>query len=235
MIKTVKRENGYSGRLTFASLAYQGISRALVRYVPYLPSNGRYNITICHEKKFLWFRVAKVGTRTIFDVFKQAKVNLDAEHPMFCYYPTKLYNGYFKFAFVRNPWDRLVSCWKNKVVDSNYYRFSDKQLLKMQSFENFVEFVKSKDIKRCDHHIRLQSKLIDLNVVDFIGRFERFEEDLIKVTQIIGIEYIKTYKNESKNKSNYMEYYDDRLQSMVADLYRRDINIFQYDFFNEDM
>lgn len=230
MIKTVKKGNGYSGQLTLTSLAYQKISRALFQLMPFFPSSGQYNITLCHEKKFLWYRVAKVGTRSTFEVFKQAGVSLDAEHPMFCHYPTNLYDGYFKFAFVRNPWDRLVSCWKNKVIDANSFRFSDAQLLEMQSFKNFVKFVGNQDLAKCNHHYRLQSKLIDMNNVDFIGRFERFEEGLTKVTEKIGIEYTKTHQNMSKNKTGYMQYYDDRLQQKVADLYRRDIDMFQYEF-----
>jgi hypothetical protein len=230
MIKTTKIENKHSQRLTFPSLVYQGISRFLINIVPILPSTGRYNLTICHEKKILWYRVAKVGTRTIFDIFDQAQINLDAEHPFFCHYPEKLYSEYFKFAFVRNPWDRLVSCWKNKVIDSNYFEFTEEKLQDMQSFENFVGYVQSKDIEDCDQHIRLQSKLVDMNNVDFIGRFEKFEEDLGKVAQMIGIEYKKTRKNMSKQKSSYVDYYDDRLQNIVADIYRKDIHIFQYEF-----
>ncbi len=231
MIKTVKRKNGLSAKLTVQSLAYQKISKLLIRSIPYIPSNERYNITICHEKKFVWFRVAKVGTRTIFNVFEQAKINLDVEHAMSCHYPTNLYKRYFKFAFVRNPWDRLVSCWRNKVVDSNYYNFSNDRLLEMQTFKSFVDFVENENIENCDHHIRLQSKLIDLNSVDFIGRCENFNEDFSKVTEVIGIELMKIdCKNVSQNRSDYRHYYNESLKDKVAKIYRKDINVFQYDF-----
>jgi hypothetical protein len=231
MIKTVKRKKGLSTKLTLPSIAYQRISKLMIGLFPYMPSNDQYNITVCHEKKFVWFRVAKVGTRTIFDTFQLARINLDAEHAMFCHYPTNLYKRYFKFAFVRNPWDRLVSCWQNKVVDSNFFNFSDKILLEMKTFKNFVDFVEHRNIELCDPHMQLQSKLIDLNNVDFIGRFENFEEDLSKVIKIIGVEARAiSRKNVSKNKAEYWQYYDDKLKDKVAKIYCKDINILQYTF-----
>lgn len=230
MIRTTKKD-GLSNKLTFPSLMYQKISRLLIRFFPYMPSVERYNITICHEKKFVWFRVAKVGTRTIFNVCEQANLNLDAEHPMFCHYPTNLYKDYFKFAFVRNPWDRLVSCWRNKVVDSNYFELSSDKLLEMQNFENFVDFVAQKNIETCDHHIRLQSKLIDLNSVDYIGKFENFNEDLSAIVQIIGLDSINIeQKNASKDRLSYKQYYDESLKDKVAEIYRKDISIFSYEY-----
>ncbi len=96
MIKTVKRKNELSARLTVPSRAYQKISNVLIRSIPYIPSNERYNITICHEKKFVWFRVAKVGTRTTFNVFEQAKINLDAEHPKGCRGSQRRGSGYVR-------------------------------------------------------------------------------------------------------------------------------------------
>lgn len=230
MIKTTN-ETKRSIILTRSSRVYQIASKILIRSIPYIPSNTPYNITICHEKNFLWFRVAKVGTRTIFNVFDQAKLKLDADHPMNCYYPPNLYRGYFKFAFVRNPWDRLVSCWINKVVNTNLFNFSDSQLLEMRTFRNFVKFVESQNIEDCDPHLRLQQKFIDLNNVDFVGRFENFEEDLSKTIKFIGIESVTIpHKNASAKRLHYREYYEGDLTERVAEIYRKDINIFHYDF-----
>lgn len=231
MIKTVKERNGLSAQLTVPSRVYQRISKVLIRFVPYIPSSERYNLTICHERKFVWFRVAKVGTRTIFNILEQGNINLDAEHAMFCHYPARLYKEYFKFAFVRNPWDRLVSCWQSKVIDSNYFKFSQDTLLEMQTFSNFVDFVANLNIEKCDHHIRLQSKLIDLNNVDFIGRFEKFDEGISKVIQHIGIGAVSiSRKNASKNRLVYTQYYNEDLKEKVAAIYRKDIDIFHYEF-----
>lgn len=230
MIKTTKKANGFSSKLTIPSLVYQGLSRA-VSGLPFTPSNQRYSVTICNERKFIWFRVAKVCTRSIFEICQQANLELDAEHPYSCHYPINFYQNYFKFAFVRNPWDRLVSCWNNKVIDSNHFNLSKAELDRMQEFENFVDYVAGFNLDKCDPHIQLQSKLIDLNNVDYIGRFESFTSDIGHVLNILGVEGIKIKKlNESINKSSYKNYYSDRLVEKVGRLYAKDISMFSYVF-----
>jgi len=231
MIKTIRKDQGRSGKLVLSGRIYQLVSSALIKYIPLLPSHERYNLSISHDKKFIWFRVAKVGTRTIFNVLESANIVLDAEHPMNCYYPQSRFEDYFKFAFVRNPWDRLVSCWHNKVLDSNIFNFSREELADMQEFSNFVEYVEHLDIERCNHHIRLQTKLIDLNQVDFLGRFENFEQDLRFVIERLNLDQTEIpHKNVSKKRTNYREYYNDDLIEKVGKIYRRDINHFRYEF-----
>jgi hypothetical protein len=231
MIRTENTEGGFSQKLTRSARLYQKTSRLFVRHFPYAPSQQKYNITLSHEKKFIWFRVAKVGTRTIFDVLHRADITLDAEQAMFCHYPVEAYRDYFKFAFIRNPWDRLVSCWLNKVVENNYFGFKESDRSAMQNFANFVNLLSEIDINECDQHIRLQSRLIDLNNIDFIGRFENFERDLGTVANRLGIEPIQIRKlNTNRGDKHYSQYYNDKLIQIVADIYQRDIHLFSYNF-----
>ena len=88
-------------------------------------SSDLYNLTISHSYRFVWFRVAKVGTRTMLGHFEASGIKLDVEHAMGIPYPRGMFEGYFKFAFVRDPFARLVSCWKNKVSDENYFGLND--------------------------------------------------------------------------------------------------------------
>ena len=151
--------------------------------IPFVPTAGRYNLTISHDMNFIWFRVAKVGTRSILNHLKESKVNLDVEHASFIRYPTILFDNYFKFAFVRNPWGRLVSCWKDKVINNNYFHLNGTEREKMKEFKNFITYVEDLDIDKCDHHIRSQSSLINLNHINYLGRMESFENDTNYVFQ----------------------------------------------------
>jgi len=199
--------------------------------VSYLPSNRKYNLTVSHSSQFIWFRVAKVGTRTIYNHLKNSDIKLELDHAHGVYYPVKFYQNYFKFAFVRNPWDRLVSCWWNKVIAGNEFNFDELTLSKLKIFEYFVDHIADMDIENCNIHYRLQSSLIDLNNVDYIGRMETFEKDLLFIFDKIGIndKHIET-RNKSANRSPYQTYYNDKLAAKVEDLYRKDIQIFNYRF-----
>lgn len=196
-----------------------------------MPSNKAYNLTISHEKKFIWFRVAKVGTRTIFHHFKENDIPLDVSRSSDLHYPVNHYKDYFKFAFVRNPWERLVSCWKDKVVKNNMYKFDELEYERLQKFENFVDYVTTIDVDTCDRHLRTQSSLIDLNHIDFIGRMETFDADLNEVLGTLGLTITDAApRNVSPNKQPYQDFYNWSLVDRVARIYRRDVQIFGYHF-----
>ncbi|WP_461518999.1 sulfotransferase family 2 domain-containing protein [Porticoccus sp.] len=207
-------------------LLYNRVSK-----IPFIPSLGQYNITVSYEKKFMWYRVAKVGTRTIFNHLKESGVNLDVEHASWLHYPVSSFEDYFKFAFVRNPWDRLASCWRNKVLESNYFQLKDSEYEKMRSFDNFVDFVSGFNVDNCDRHLRLQSALIDLNMVDYLGRMETFADDVRYVFRRLGLpDKDIVSKNVTAAKKTYQEYYNSQTVEKVAQIYRKDIQLFGYQF-----
>ncbi len=216
-------------RLEYTGRIAQALYRALAR-IPGLPFCGPFNLTTSDEKKFIWFRVAKVGTRTILNHLQNSGVKLAVERAASIYYCPHLYPGYFKFAFVRNPWDRLVSCWNDKVVNLNHFQFSDADLEKMRRFENFVEFVAGLDLGTCDRHLQLQSRLIDLAHVDYVGRMETFEADLRRVCARLKIPHDRIIARNTSGKSPYQQYYTPALREKVAELYAPDIQIFGYQF-----
>ena len=197
-----------------------------------IPSEGRYNITLCHSRKFLWFRVAKVGTRTILKYFTEDETSQGSvEQTNFIHYPPALYKDYYKFAFVRNPWDRLISCWQHRVVRSNIFGFTSTEHERMQTLENFVDYVAGLDIADCDRHLRSQSALIDLNNVDYLGRMESFNEDLLQISQQIGLPHKEIIqKNKTPNRKTYHTYYNDTTAEKVADIYKKDLQILGYRF-----
>ena len=230
-MKLMRTVPGEPARLTRETRMFQRLLAPLSRG-PFLPSPRRYNLTISHERKLLWFRVAKAGTRTILHHLESQGVPLDIEHASFIHYSPRLFADYFKFAFVRNPWDRLVSCHTNKVVEDGgkLFGFDEQQQREMLSFENFVEFVAGLDLKACDRHLRLQTELIDLNHVDFVGRMETFAEDFRQVCERAGIPGSEVHARNVGRHAPYQSYYTDALRDKVASLYRKDIQVFGYRF-----
>lgn len=198
---------------------------------PFLPSMRRYSITVSHKNKFIWFRIPKVATNTIHEHLKAQKVYLDAEYAFLINYPPLLYRKYFKFGFIRNPWDRLVSCWLNKVVGYNHFRFDSKTYQEVQQFERFVAYVSSIDIHNCDGHLKMQCSSIDINELDFIGRLENFNNDFLQICKQIGIDGRNVdVKNQTTGRDDYKNYYDNDLKDRVFKIYEKDIRLFGYDF-----
>jgi hypothetical protein len=106
----------------------------------------------------------------------------------------------FKFAFVRNPWDRLVSWWSlidngrdSPGVSPPPNNFFGYVLRQANSFEQFVSCCTDEIVDRDGrkHIFRNQiDYLVDADaavMVDFIGRFERLQEDFDKVAARLGL------------------------------------------------
>jgi hypothetical protein len=101
----------------------------------------------------------------------------------------------------------------------------------MRQFDHFVEYVSGLDLESCDNHLRLQCALIDLNHIDFVGRFEQFDQDYQIVCQRLDIEItdMSAY-NVSAHRGHYKTFYTDELIEKVRQMYRKDIQIFGYEY-----
>lgn len=191
------------------------------------PTTGKpgYNITASDTHQYIWFRVAKTGTRSTLDILrKNTKLSVNGYNIK---YNPKDYRDHFKFSFCRNPWERVVSAYHNKVVTKE-----DKRLQECfdKSFEYFVDFIDRQDLTRGDFHIRLQTTLMPVEEVDFIGRFENFEEDLKLILFALGLEGVDIpHKNKSKH-DHYSKYYTERTKEIITRKYKDDIEAFGYDF-----
>jgi hypothetical protein len=208
------------------SRAYQRFARA-VDSVPWLEASLPYNVTVADEPPLVWYRVAKVGTRTIMRHLT-THTSLKMDHPYQVRLPRAPYDEHFHFAFVRNPWDRLVSCWHEKVLASDHFRLG-RERERLRSFPAFVEYVMWLDVETCDPHLRSQAALVDLNRVEFVGRFERFAEDLAIVCRRLRLPEGFSHRNPTEH-AHYSHYYDDRTAEAVGRFYERDLRIFGYEF-----
>ena len=80
----------------------------------------KYSITTSEQNKYVWFQIPKSAScsiRTCLEKYTNVDENTQEEWSRIKYFPNK-YKSYFKFTFVRNPYSRLVSCWKDKVVEN---------------------------------------------------------------------------------------------------------------------
>jgi hypothetical protein len=146
--------------------------------------------------------------------------------------PHEVFTKLFKFAFVRNPWDLQVSSWHHLRRERPHL---------VAHIQDFPAFIRWKlDPARpyqfhVDTSIELQTDYVkDLSgkiVTDFIGRYERLQEDFDAVCARVGIGgRALPHKRQARDRDDYRGYYDDATAELVAKHFRPDIEAFQYRF-----
>jgi hypothetical protein len=133
------------------------------------------------------------------------------------------FDDYFKFAIVRNPWERLVS--EYKFIARPDVPFSDFLLRRFP--------VAGRSDRR--RHVEPQWKFVyDARrnvVVDRIVRFERLADEMAEVFQRIFGEPVALPRiNWSRDQRDYTSFYDAETRAFVEKFYRDDIELFRYSF-----
>ena len=172
-------------RLTRPSAGLQKMIR-VAEHLPGAETPRRYNITVSHSHRLVWFRVAKVGTRSIFTSLRNAGVELDLEEPFGVNAPRLITPGYVRAAFVRHPIDRFLSAWQSTVLKLNHFGFAPDEHESMKQLGNFIDWFAAQDASTCDPHVRLQSALVPEGRLDLLGRMETFASDLSTLMETIG-------------------------------------------------
>jgi chondroitin 4-sulfotransferase 11 len=154
------------------------------------------------------------------------------------------YQQYFKFAFVRNPWDRLVSCYCEKLGPNGpglkHSADNDKELYPGMPFAEFVEAVHAIPDSEANIHFQSQHKVIcgsgeDKPILaDFVGRFENLKADFDVVAKRISgsqnLQLPHILRSRKRKSRPYTDFYDHRLRDLVRERYQEDIEILDYSY-----
>lgn len=147
-----------------------------------------------------------------------------------------VFERYFKFAVVRNPWDRLVSvfAWtdqkwaKGQELTDVEFESSVRQLHGMVAIAR-----SSGQALRVGPHLRPQVHFLvgrDRKLlVDFIARHETLPADWEHIRRRIGIDAELPLRMRSHHRP-YQSYYNDTTRAMVDQIYAEDIAAFRYEF-----
>lgn len=137
--------------------------------------------------------------------------------------PADVYDSLFKFCFVRNTWELLVSNYNFILSNPQHKRFS---IVRKLSFADFIDFAVSRGIGfQLDQITSPQGELM----VDYIGHFKRLAADFGVVQQRLGIVAPLAHLNRT-NHRDYRTYYDRQVREKVSRIYAREIEMFGFDF-----
>ena len=147
----------------------------------------------------------------------------------YCRANPRKFRRYFKFTFVRNPWDRLVSTYfflQRGGMNAQDKAWAAANLPAHPGFESFVLEWLNEDSIHTWVHLRPQHYFVCDDsgklMMDFVGRLENMEADFAVVAARLGCNN-KLEKINVGSQKHYSHYYSDASREKVARIYAKDI------------
>lgn len=157
------------------------------------------------------------------------------------------WDDYFKFAFVRNPWDRMVSCLHHSLHfrldagnDSTRYARDRRQGIELSGYKKLFgypvtvehdhRFFDRSDLIRDEHKANCVYQNIIDEPIDFIGCFETLAADVEYLRKRLGIKRPFRFHQQKSRRKAYQHYFDERSREEIGQLYAEDIEAFGYEF-----
>lgn len=229
-------------------------NKELRQYFKISPHTANYLINISIKNKYIYFETPKVACssvkKTLQSIENDYKIDLKSsphnkqQSPLKSPFEidnfTQCMQEYFKFSFVRNPYTRTLSCFLQKFLNEEKetrMKFLNKininEDIKL-TFIEFLTYIKDIDAKKYDIHFMPQYLLLGENTnLDYIGRFENFENDFKKVLKTIS----KNKENDIINITWHSTNADDKSKDfltkdcikLINEIYYEDFNRFNYE------
>lgn len=132
-----------------------------------------------------------------------------------------MFDEFFKFAVVRNPYDLVVSRyhWDRKYKQGNVDT----------SPEDFQKWVQDGCIPLHDIQY-LYTHYKEKLILDFIIKYENLTEDLGNALWVLGINDTLDFKLKSgyRDAPGYRNYYNPEVRKIVKDIFSKDFEYFNY-------
>lgn len=149
----------------------------------------------------------------------------------------------YTFAFVRNPWDRVVSAYfyyrtgrasETVTKGKNRHIFKSKRkkmglFLRVMSAK-LLPFNLWVWLYRTQQHADFVTDTAGRIIVSDVYKFEALEEGFNQACEKIGLEGMKLKKENASKHKGYQSYYNQLSRRIVASRFAQDIKLFGYRF-----
>lgn len=198
---------------------------------PYDAFNDKHDAIFIHIPK-----TAGTSIATMLDIKRARHIRLDR----YATFDGQRCKRSYKFCFVRNPYDRLLSAYsylhaaigKNQSPDVIW---AGKMLADFPDFEAFVLRLRDRKFRKAILsyiHFLPQVSWISLSnrpaQMDFIGRFETLDVDAAKICAHFGLDE-DLPKTRISTHNEYKSEYSHEMCEIVFSIYRDDFKTFGYE------
>ncbi|WP_426000515.1 sulfotransferase family 2 domain-containing protein [Caulobacter sp. DWR1-3-2b1] len=204
----------HSHRFIFAAVPKTGTHSVRQALREQLGDDDVEQVGLFVDKRFPWQDLAAI---------RHGHLSLRQVRP---YLGEEAFRGYFKFAFVRNPFDRFVSYCAFMLRGGDVFERQPREAMRHFLFEEPPE-----------HHVLFQpqaSLLVDEDgqtlLADSVGRVEDMQGSYDAICARIGIPSRPLDRINGSRHGDYRRYYDRALVDGVAARYAQDLDLFGYTF-----
>lgn len=208
---------------------------------------------ISHKYKFIFIHVPKTGGTSVektlapilgkddslVTIDSSFRMTVDPRYPKLTKHSQLLdiksavsadiWRSYFKFAFVRNPWDLMVSWYAFRQRDGlqNQEHPDHKLFTGGVSFPKFLQSAK-RLLSECQTDYIFDKS--NAQALNFVGKFENITHDFRHVCQAIGLESIELPTLNASRHAHYSAYYNENTSKIVEEAFKKTIKHFNYKF-----
>lgn len=141
--------------------------------------------------------------------------------------PAEVFDGYLKFAVIRNPYDRAVSLYHFLTQKESHHRHAT---VKDMTFHRFLEHVGEKHWRHDETQLRCVGDRSGRILLDRILRFETLDRDFAALAAELGLPGApRLPRSNTSEHGAHTEYLDDpKTRALLERLFAVDFEAFGY-------